>query len=107
MAGSRAEALRLSRPGLERKYRAYVQWGQNAPMPEGDSLDLAIDELIKERFLIGSSADVTEDIVGLVRATGINHLVISTHWPGMEPQVAMDSMQRFAEEVMPAVRQSL
>ena len=107
VARDRAEALRLSRPGLERKYRTYVQWGQNAPMPEGDSLDVGIDELIRDRFLIGSPDEVTESIVALARETGINHLVISTHWPGMEPQVAMDAMQLFAETVMPQVRQAL
>ena len=107
VASTREEALRLCASALERKYRAYVQWGQSKPMPEGDKLELPIDELIKDRFLIGSAQQVAQSILDLHRATGINHLVISTHWPGMEPALAMDSMRRFAEEVMPAVRQGL
>ena len=107
VAGSRAEALRLCGPALETKYRAYVQWGQDKPMPEGDALDLALEDLLKERFLIGSPDEVADGILAIVRPTGVNHLIISTHWPGMETAVAMDAMRRFAEEVMPRVRSGL
>jgi alkanesulfonate monooxygenase SsuD/methylene tetrahydromethanopterin reductase-like flavin-dependent oxidoreductase (luciferase family) len=107
VAGSRKEAIRLCASALEQKYRAYVQWGQDKPMPEGDELDLALDELMKDRFLIGSPDEVAEAILDIVRPTGVNHLIISTHWPGMETGVAMDAMRRFAEEVMPKVRQGL
>jgi alkanesulfonate monooxygenase SsuD/methylene tetrahydromethanopterin reductase-like flavin-dependent oxidoreductase (luciferase family) len=107
VAGDRQEALRLCGAALERKYQAYVQWGQDKPMPEGEELDLALDELLKDRFLIGSCDEVAEAILDIVRPTGVNHLIISTHWPGMETAVAMDSMRRFAEEVMPRVRSGL
>jgi alkanesulfonate monooxygenase SsuD/methylene tetrahydromethanopterin reductase-like flavin-dependent oxidoreductase (luciferase family) len=107
VADDRKDALRLCGAALERKYQAYVQWGQDKPMPEGDGLDMALDELLKDRFLIGSPDQVAEDILDIVRPTGVNHLIISTHWPGMETAVAMDSMQRFAEEVMPRVRSGL
>ncbi len=107
VARTREEALRRCKPGLERKYRAYVEWGQDAPMPEGDTLDASIDDLIRDRFIIGSPEQVTEDIVKLARATCINHLVVSMHWPGMESSLAMDAMRLFAEEVMPAVRRDI
>ena len=107
VAHDRREALRLCGSALERKYRAYVKWGQDKPMPDGDGLDLALEDLMKGRFLIGSPDEVTEAILGIVRPTGVNHLIISTHWPGMETEVAMDAMRRFAEEVMPRVRQGL
>jgi alkanesulfonate monooxygenase SsuD/methylene tetrahydromethanopterin reductase-like flavin-dependent oxidoreductase (luciferase family) len=107
VAANRKEALRLCGPALERKYRAYVQWGQDKPMPEGDELDLALEELTKDRFIIGSPDEVSEAILGIVRPTGVNNLIISTHWPGMETGIAMEAMQRFAEEVMPRVRSGL
>lgn len=103
VADNREEALRRCGPALENKYRAYVQWGQDKPMPEGDGLDMDLRELLKERFLIGSPDEVAEAILAIVRPTGVNHLIISTHWPGMETAVAMDAMRRFAEEVMPRV----
>ncbi|MCP5149605.1 MAG: LLM class flavin-dependent oxidoreductase [Chromatiales bacterium] len=105
VAPTREEALRRCAGPLEAKYRAYHQWGQDKPMPEGDNdLAQALDDLIRERFFIGSPDEVAEDILDAQRRTGINHLIISTHWPGMEHQAAMDSMQLFAEEVMPRVR---
>jgi alkanesulfonate monooxygenase SsuD/methylene tetrahydromethanopterin reductase-like flavin-dependent oxidoreductase (luciferase family) len=107
VANDRKQALRLCGPALERKYQAYVQWGQDKPMPEGDELNLALEELLKDRFLIGSPDEVADAILGIVRPTGVNHLIISTHWPGMETAIAMDSMRRFAEEVMPRVRSGL
>lgn len=107
VAKDRAEAMRLCKPALENKYRAYVEWGQNAPLPEGDELDIAIDELVKDRFIIGSADEVAEQIVSFARGTGINHLVASMQWPGMPIEVAMDSMRMYAEEVMPKVRQAV
>jgi len=107
VADSRAQALRLCGAALQRKYQAYMQWGQDKPMPAGDSLNLALEELLEERFLIGSPDEVAGAILDIVRPTGVNHLIISTHWPGMETTLAMESMQRFAEEVMPRVRGGL
>ena len=50
---------------------------------------------------------MAESIIDVVRRTGVNHFIISIHWPGMEPRVAMDAMELFAEAVMPAVRQGI
>jgi len=36
---------------------------------------------------------------------GVNHLILSMEWAGMEKSVAMDCMQMMAEEVMPLVKQ--
>jgi len=107
VAENRKQALRLCGAALENKYQAYVQWGQDKPMPEGDNLDVALDELLEGRFLIGSPDEVADAILAIVRPTGVNNLIISTHWPGMETAVATDSMQRFAEDVMPRVRSGL
>ena len=82
----------------------YVQWLEDARQSLGTAVGLGYEDLIRERFFIGSPDEVAEDILDAQRRTGINHLIISTHWPGMEHQAAMDSMQLFAEEVMPRVR---
>ena len=53
-------------------------------MPEGDNnLHLAFDDLWRDRFLIGSSNEVAEQMLALNAATGINHVVMSVQWPGM------------------------
>ena len=108
VASSTEEARRLCAPSLALKYQTYDRWGQGNPMPADDNdLSQAFDELMKGRFILGSPDEVAGAIIDICRPTGVNHLIMSTHWPGMEHGVAMDSMQRFAEEVMPRVRQGL
>ncbi|NKC16662.1 MAG: LLM class flavin-dependent oxidoreductase [Gammaproteobacteria bacterium] len=107
VAASRAQALRLCGPSLAHKYETYHQWGQSEDLPEGDTLSRPLDELVDDRFLIGSPAQVAEALIAFCRATGVNHVVLSIHWPGMEMNVANDAIELFATEVMPAVRSGL
>jgi alkanesulfonate monooxygenase SsuD/methylene tetrahydromethanopterin reductase-like flavin-dependent oxidoreductase (luciferase family) len=105
VARSRDEAIRLARPYLETKYQTYREWGQDKVMPAGDDFDHDFAELLADRFLIGSAAEIAERLIDLQRRFGVNHLVASVHWPGMPNGLALEQMQILAEEVMPAVRQ--
>jgi len=103
---TRAKAMRLAQPYLEVKYKTYRQWGQDKVMPAGDDFDHGFAELVEDRFLIGSAAEVAERLIDVERRFGVNHLVASVHWPGMPNGLALEQMQILAEEVMPAVRGS-
>ena len=108
VAPSRDEAIRIARPFLVAKYKAYHEWGQDKAMPEGDDdLGLAYDELIRDRFLLGSPDEVAEQIIGLVRTLGVNHFVFGIQWPGMPDSLVTDEMNILAEEVFPRVRQGI
>jgi alkanesulfonate monooxygenase SsuD/methylene tetrahydromethanopterin reductase-like flavin-dependent oxidoreductase (luciferase family) len=108
VARTRAEAIRLARPYLEEKYKVYQQWGQQKAMPTGDDdLSLAFDELTRDRFLLGSPDEVTEQIVGYKRRLGVNRMILSVHWVGMPHAQVVDTLNLFAAEVMPKVRQAL
>jgi alkanesulfonate monooxygenase SsuD/methylene tetrahydromethanopterin reductase-like flavin-dependent oxidoreductase (luciferase family) len=104
VAPTRAEAIRLARPYLEVKYKAYRDWGQDKVMPASDHFDLGFEELIADRFLFGSPAEVTEQILALRRRFGINTLVLGVHWAGMPASLATEQMHMIAEQVFPAVR---
>ena len=107
VARSRGEAIRLCAPFLGAKYQAYHRWGQSQAMPEGDNdLGAEFDDLIRDRFLIGSPDEVTEQILALHRTTGVNHLIMSTQWPGMPQSLALEELQMLAEEVFPRVRRA-
>src|SRR5438034_6439074 len=81
VARTREEAIRVCAPHLGAKYAAYQQWGQGQAMPAGDNdLDVEFDDLLRDRFLIGSPDEVAEAIQRLHRATGINHLIMSVQW---------------------------
>ena len=104
VASSRAEAIRLARPALEVKYAAYRAWGQDKVMPADDHFDMDFDSLIDDRFLFGSPAEVTEQILTLQRRFGVTYVVFGAHWPGMSLAQSLEQMHRLAEEVIPAVR---
>jgi len=106
VARTREEALKLCAPFLAKKYEAYHAWGQDKAMPEGDNdLGLEFDELIRDRFIVGSPDEVAEQIIKFNRETGANHLIMSMQWPGMPQSLVLDVIQMFAEEVFPKVRQ--
>ena len=104
VAPTRAEAIRLARPSLEVKYKAYKDWGQDKVMPTGDAFSTDFEELMNDRFLFGSPAEVTEQILLLKRRFKINTLLLGIHWVGMPASLAMEQMQLISEEIFPAVR---
>lgn len=104
VASTRAEAIRLAQPYLETKYQAYKDWGQDKVMPTGDAFNVDFEDLMNDRFLFGSPAEVTEQILLLQRRFAINTLILGIHWAGMPASLAMEQMQIIAEDVMPAVR---
>ena len=105
VAASREEALRLCEPFLAAKYKAYHEWGQDKAMPKGDDdLGLDFDDLVRDRFLVGSPDEVAEQILKLNEETGINHLIMSVQWPGMPQSMVLDTINMVAEEVFPRVK---
>lgn len=107
VARDRAEAIRLSRPYLEIKYREYHRWGQDRAMPAGDDdLGQQFHDLLEDRFLLGSPDEVAEGALRLA-ALGVNHLVMSVQWPGMPQSLVLETMQMMSEEMFPKVRQGL
>lgn len=108
VAPTREEAYRLCREPVMTKYAAYHAWGLGRSRPDNkDELGQPFEELLKDRFFIGSPDDVAEGIIRFHRQTGMNHIVMSMHWPGLDVARSMEAMQLFAEEVMPKVRQGL
>jgi len=108
VARTRDEAMRLCAPYLEKKYKAYHDWGQDKEMPKGDdNLGQEFAELVGDRFLIGSPDEVAEQIVALHRSTRVNHLIMSIEWAGMPKSLVVDTMNMIAAEVFPKVHQGI
>jgi alkanesulfonate monooxygenase SsuD/methylene tetrahydromethanopterin reductase-like flavin-dependent oxidoreductase (luciferase family) len=103
VAPTRREAIHRAQPYLEAKYKAYRAWGQDKVMPKGDDFDHEFRELLEDRFLLGSPAEVAEQLMRLNKRLGVNHLVASVHWPGMPNALAVEQLHLLAEEVRPSV----
>ena len=105
VAATRVEAYRLAREPIMNKYKAYFSWGLGQSRPgEPDELGMPFEELLKDRFFIGSPDDVAEQMIAFNRRLGVNHIVMSMHWPGLEVARSIEAMQLLAEEVFPRVR---
>jgi len=104
VAETRDKAKEIARPYLEEKYKVYHQWGQDKAMPKGDdNLDLDFDELTKDRFLFGSPDEVAEQIISYEKRLGVTHMVLGMQGVGMPQSQMLDSLNLFAEQVMPKV----
>lgn len=96
IAATDEEALATAAPHLDRKYKAYVQWGQSEVLPETDTLRKEWDELREGRFLIGSPDTV---LAGLRRQKelGFSELIVRAQWPGMPHRETMRTLRHLAE----------
>ncbi len=103
-ARNRKEALDLAAPYLTAKYQAYTQWGQDEAMPGGDSINQPLEELIRDRFIIGSPEDCYRQLEPYWKQAQVNHLIFRAHWAGMPLGSALQSMRMISDELLPALR---
>ena len=103
-ARDRRTALEMVGPYLAEKYRLYAQWGQGKALPSGERLDLAFEELNRDRFILGSPQDCYEQLRPYWERLGVTHFVFRTHFIGMPLSLALHSMRMISEELLPELR---
>ena len=103
VADTREAALQLARPSLEKKYEAYVAWGQHKALPGDDDLTQAFDELVRDRFIIGDPATCADEVQRCVSAVGANTMIFRVNWPGMPQEGILRSMRLLAEQIRPRI----
>ncbi|MFI5281202.1 MAG: LLM class flavin-dependent oxidoreductase [Gemmatimonadales bacterium] len=97
-------AIRRAAPYLLDKYSAYLSWGLSgvtidpAAKPEAQLRSLA-----KNRFALGSPAQVTDALVAQHKA-GATHLTMRVSWPGMRQEDILAGIELLGREVLPEVR---
>lgn len=101
VAETRAAAVKVARPYLEKKYEAYVAWGQHRALPGGDSMVQAFDDLAKDRFILGDPAACADEITRCAAVTGATTMIFRVHWPGMPHTAVTQALRLLAEKVRP------
>jgi alkanesulfonate monooxygenase SsuD/methylene tetrahydromethanopterin reductase-like flavin-dependent oxidoreductase (luciferase family) len=104
VAADRQTALQECRPFLEAKYQAYASWGQDKALPQGDRFDLAFEELVRDRFIIGDPDDCVRELRRYSDALGVNCFIFRIQWPGMEQGKVLRTIKLLAERVMPKLQ---
>ena len=104
VAPDRETALVESEPYLAPKYAAYAAWGQDKALPGEESFSVPYQELARDRFLLGSPADVAGEIRRYEQELGVNYLIFRMNWPGMSQEQTLRQIELMGREVIPQVK---
>lgn len=106
IATTREAALSEARPYLERKYRAYADWGLDKPMPEEERLGVPYEELVRDRFIIGTPEECRTEIERYHRELGFDYFLLRLQWPGMPHRRVLTQIDLLGQDVLPALREA-
>jgi alkanesulfonate monooxygenase SsuD/methylene tetrahydromethanopterin reductase-like flavin-dependent oxidoreductase (luciferase family) len=82
----------------------YARW-LSAAAPGGGSPIRPDAARIHRNAVLGTPAQVTERLRKIIEQTPMTELIVATQLPGLPPSKALHSLQRFATEVLPRLRQ--
>lgn len=102
-AETREDAFRLAGPYLSAKYDAYGAWGQDKALPGDEDFTVPLEELARDRFVLGDPDDCAREIERY-RSLGVSKMHFRLNWPGMPLDTALDGLRLFAREVLPRFR---
>jgi len=98
-------ALAMAGPYLAQKYQTYAAWGQDVVLPTGETFRQPFEDLLKDRFVLGSPEECYAQLRPCWEEVGANFLFFRTHWSGMPLSTALSSMRMISTELLPALRQ--
>jgi alkanesulfonate monooxygenase SsuD/methylene tetrahydromethanopterin reductase-like flavin-dependent oxidoreductase (luciferase family) len=101
VADTSPAAIELARPYVEKKYDAYVAWGQHRALPAGDDMTQAFEGLAQDRFILGDPARCADEINRCAALTGATTMIFRVNFPGMPHHMVTSAMRLLAEQVRP------
>lgn len=104
VAETREKAIEIGGPFIAEKYRAYYAWGMGKNVPGESGEGLAIEELIKDRFIVGSPEDCIRECIQQRDELGVSDLLVRLNFPGMPLDLSLKTIDLFAREVLPNIR---
>jgi probable F420-dependent oxidoreductase len=104
VAEDRQRAFDDSAPYIAAKYRSYFAWGMGKNVPGESAASLSIEDLVRDRFVIGTPDDVIRDCRRRRDELGATHLVVRFNFPGMSQANVLQAIRLFGREVIPAIR---
>jgi alkanesulfonate monooxygenase SsuD/methylene tetrahydromethanopterin reductase-like flavin-dependent oxidoreductase (luciferase family) len=95
--GRRAEEE--MKDAFRKLYESYARWGQ-----PGERYDLDFDELKDERILVGAPEEVAERVIEYRDEFDVPFMWFRLYYPGMDPELALETIRLFGAEVIPLCR---
>ena len=99
----RQRAFEESAPHMAAKYRSYFAWGMDQNVPGETGKGLSVEELVKDRFIIGTPDDCIRECLAR-KELGVTHLIVRFNFPGMQHEHVLKAIRLFAKDVLPAIR---
>jgi alkanesulfonate monooxygenase SsuD/methylene tetrahydromethanopterin reductase-like flavin-dependent oxidoreductase (luciferase family) len=97
-------AYRRVAPYLLEKYASYASWGlEGVKQDRGGAPEEQLRRLAKDRFAIGTPAQVIEALLAQHRA-GITQVAMRVSWPGMGQDEILAGIELIGRRVLPQVR---
>lgn len=103
VAESREAALEVARESLWEKYQRYIDWGQDEAMEDEQDLHQPFDELAEDRFLLGTPEEICAEIERYETELDASHVIVRSHWPGIDYERVRESVELMGDEVIPNV----
>jgi alkanesulfonate monooxygenase SsuD/methylene tetrahydromethanopterin reductase-like flavin-dependent oxidoreductase (luciferase family) len=107
VAPDRATAIRDVGPAIAESYKIFGDWGLFTDVVGDAKPHPEFEELITDRFIIGSPEDAADEIVRVARVTDCTRLVCRIQWVGMENRHVMRTIELLGDKVRPLVRKAL
>jgi probable F420-dependent oxidoreductase len=102
IASRAEEAEELAQNYLLPAYRdEYSTWSHPLIGTSDSTATDMLEELRKNRFIIGSPSRVIEQIDYFIEQFGTDHLICRLHFPGMPPEKVLAAVRLIGEEVIP------
>jgi alkanesulfonate monooxygenase SsuD/methylene tetrahydromethanopterin reductase-like flavin-dependent oxidoreductase (luciferase family) len=108
IADTREQALERARPGHDEFWRFLGPYGwskayadeQGKPWVYGRIPSLE-ESIAQGAWLVGTPAEVGDQVIELQRELGLEYLSIFPHFPGMVREQAIEQMERFSDAIKP------
>lgn len=107
VAPDRRTAIRDVGPAIAESYKIFGNWGLFTDVVGDAKPHPEFEDLIGDRFIIGSPEECASEIANLLRETGANRLVARLQWVGMQQAHVMRTIELLGNEVAPLVRKAL
>ncbi len=105
VADSEEQAWQEIAPGLMYQMELYSKWlGESGMDPAGHYR--ADAEALRKNAILGPPERVIEKLGEVIARTPATEIAFMMQQPGLEPRLAMRSLQRFATEVLPVLRKA-
>jgi alkanesulfonate monooxygenase SsuD/methylene tetrahydromethanopterin reductase-like flavin-dependent oxidoreductase (luciferase family) len=101
LAETPQQAWAEAAPFLALKYAVYNAWGQDRALPADQTFDRPLEDLARDRFIVGTPDDLVAAAQRSAAELGATTLILRIQWPGMDRQRVLDQIRLIGQSVIP------